>query len=92
MVEREANAAYAHFILSSLSKVLSKKVEMGHTDIPKYLDRLVPRLYSFFIRAALSSEQENEMVATHPRLIHIGSRVIQQIIQMVPAEWVFSIF
>ncbi|KAF8517882.1 ARM repeat-containing protein [Hysterangium stoloniferum] len=86
IVDREANAAYVHAILSSLSKVLSRKVELGHSDIPKYLDRLVPRLYGLFIDAALSSDKGNETVAIHPRLIHIGSRVIQQIIQTASAE------
>ena len=86
--EQEVNAAYAHFILSSLSNVLTKKLELGHVDIPKYLDRLIPRLYNLFIHAAISGEQGDVVasVAMHPRLIQAGTRVIQQVIQTVPIE------
>jgi DNA repair/transcription protein MET18/MMS19 len=86
--EQNANAAYAHFILSSLSNVLTKKVEAGHADIPKYLDRLVPSLYNLFIYAAITGEHRDAAVgvARHPRLIQAGAKVIQQIMQTVPSE------
>ena len=86
--EQEVNAAYAHVILSNLSKVLTKKAEVGHADIPKYLDRLVPRLYNLFIHAAIIGDQGDAAtgVARHPRLIQVGAKVIQQVIQTVPIE------
>jgi DNA repair/transcription protein MET18/MMS19 len=86
--DQEVNAAYAHFILCSLSDVLFKKVEEGHADIPKYLDRLVPRLYSLFIHASITGEQTDATtaVARHPRLIQAGSKVVQQIMQTIPYE------
>ncbi|KAF8489304.1 ARM repeat-containing protein [Gautieria morchelliformis] len=86
--EQNVNSAYAHFILSCLSNVLTKKVEAGHADIPKYLDRLVPRLYNLFIYAAITGEHRDAAVgvARHPRLIQAGARVVQQIMQTVPSE------
>jgi len=86
--EQEMNAAYSYFILSSLSNVLTKKVEIGHADIPKYLDRLVPRLYNLFLHAAIRGEQGDTAtgVASNPRLIQAGAKVVQQIMQTVPIE------
>lgn len=86
--DQEVNAAYAHFILSSLSDVLTKKVEAGHADIPKYLGRLVPRLYNLFIHTSITGDQSDATttVARHPRLIQAGSRVVQQIMRTVSYE------
>ena len=91
--DQEANAAYAHFMLSSLSRVLATKVDAGHADIAKYLDRLVPRLYSVFIRAAVTYAQGDvpASVATHPRLIQTAAGVVAQITQTVPVESVARI-
>ncbi|KAF8587853.1 ARM repeat-containing protein [Ramaria rubella] len=86
--DQEVNAAYANFILLSLSNVLARKVDAGHMDIPKYLDRLVPRLYNLFIHAAMTGEKAIVAagVARHPRLIEAGSNVIKQILQTVPVK------
>jgi DNA repair/transcription protein MET18/MMS19 len=87
-VDREVNAAYAHSILSTLSSVLASKVDAGHADIPKYLDRVVPRLYNLFIHAAVTHQQGDmvAMVATHPRLIQAAAKVVTQIMQTAPVE------
>lgn len=92
--DQEANAAYACFVLSTLSKVLATKVDKGHVDVPKYLDRLVPHLYELFIKAACypSADRTSTFgVATHPRLIQIASQLVQQIFQTVPIEYAFLV-
>jgi len=86
--DQEANAAYVHSALSSLSTVLATKVRAGDKDVPKYLERLVPHLYEVFIGASV----RNGGVASHPRVIQIGSKIIQQIVQTVSLESVSSYY
>ncbi|KIJ55124.1 hypothetical protein M422DRAFT_23773 [Sphaerobolus stellatus SS14] len=81
----ETNAAYGHSILLSLSKVLATKMNDGHKDVPKYLDRLVPHLYEMFIGASVWNEI-GEGIANHPKVVHIASKVVQQIVQTAPVE------
>ena len=91
--DQEVNAAYAYVILSSLCNVITKKIELCHPDIPKYLRRLVPRLYNLFIHASITGEQRDvtASAARHPRLIQAGAKVVQQIIQSVPIERAFPL-
>ncbi|KZT43226.1 hypothetical protein SISSUDRAFT_1057991 [Sistotremastrum suecicum HHB10207 ss-3] len=73
--ERECNAAYAHAMLMTLSNVFSQKLDEKHTDLPKYLNRLIPRLYNLFVYFAYNPEPQL-CVATHPHLIDAASRII----------------
>ncbi|SJL03979.1 uncharacterized protein ARMOST_07336 [Armillaria ostoyae] len=52
----EPRAAYAHAILKSIAQTMSSKVDEKHADVPKYIDRLVPRLFNLFIYSALTSD------------------------------------
>lgn len=81
----EPTAAYAHAILTALARALRMKVDLEHPDVPKYIDRLVSRLYNLFIYSALLSVDDN-MVAMDPRVIAIGAQIITLVVQTLPAQ------
>ncbi|GBE89610.1 MMS19 nucleotide excision repair [Sparassis crispa] len=83
--DTEPSAAYAHSLLRTLVDVLAAKVDLAHTDVVKYIDRLVPRLYNLFIYSALVSNSES-MVATDPRLVSVAARVITLVVQTLPSQ------
>ncbi|KAH9930313.1 ARM repeat-containing protein [Fomitopsis serialis] len=83
--DREPNAAYAHSILRTIVDVLDAKVELGHADVIKYIDRLVPRLYNLFIYSALMSNG-TYLVATDPRLVSVAAQVITLVVQTLSAQ------
>ena len=83
--ELETAAAYAHSILKTLANVLSAKIDEGHTDVVKYIDRLVPRLYNLFIYSALVSE-ERPMAATDPRLLSVTAHIVTLVSQSLSAS------
>ncbi|KDQ61341.1 hypothetical protein JAAARDRAFT_190123 [Jaapia argillacea MUCL 33604] len=81
----EPTAAYAHALLHTLADVLTSKVKDDHPDVPKYIERLAPRLYNLFIYSALKSDG-SASVATDPRLIKVAGRVITLILQATSAQ------
>ncbi|KAG8771304.1 hypothetical protein FRC12_003699 [Ceratobasidium sp. 428] len=82
--DRESEAAYALALLNTLSNVLLRKVELGHADIPKYLDRLLPSLFKVTIKAATAADPTNE-VATHPNLLPVIATIITLVVRPSPA-------
>lgn len=83
----EPSAAYAHSILRTIADVLEAKIKLGHADVVKYIDRLVPRVYNLFIYSALVSEGAL-LVATEPRLVAVAARVITLVVQTLSAQYV----
>ncbi|KZT67370.1 ARM repeat-containing protein [Daedalea quercina L-15889] len=83
--DMEPGAAYAHSLLRTVVDVLRTKVESGHADVIKYVDRLVPRLYNLFIYSTLMSNG-TYMVATDPRLVSVAAQVITLVVQMLSAQ------
>ncbi|KAI0773303.1 ARM repeat-containing protein [Trametes elegans] len=83
-LDLEPAAAYAHSILKTLVDVLSAKIDLGHADVVKYIDRLVPRLYNLFIYSA-SLEGERPVVATDPRLLAVTAQIITLVTQTLNA-------
>ncbi|KAL1745859.1 Dos2-interacting transcription regulator of RNA-Pol-II-domain-containing protein [Schizophyllum fasciatum] len=79
--ESELAIAYAHALLRTLSQTLAAKVDAGHVDIGKYIDRLVPLLFNLFIYSALT----NLVVGTDPRLIAVAGEIITMVVQALPA-------
>lgn len=79
----EANAAYAHYVLLSISKSLSTKAQLGHVDIPKYMDRLLPRIYKLFIEG---QEGVALAISNYPRVVQTSGKVIKQVIETVSLE------
>jgi DNA repair/transcription protein MET18/MMS19 len=83
----EPIAAYAHSILATLAKTLATKVNMKHTDVPKYLHSLVPRLYNLFLRSALS-DSDNMATADH-RLVSLAAQIVTLVVQALSLKSVF---
>jgi DNA repair/transcription protein MET18/MMS19 len=81
----EPSAAYAHAILTALANTLRTKVDLGHTDVPKYIDRLVSRLYNLFIYSALLST-EYRTAATDPRVIDVAAHIITLVVRTLPIQ------
>ena len=80
----EPTAAYAHAVLTTLANVLSKKVDRGDVDVPKYVDQLVPRLFNLFIYSASSSQKK--LVATDTRLVTVAGRIVNLVVQTLPVQ------
>ncbi|KAK0467221.1 ARM repeat-containing protein [Desarmillaria tabescens] len=81
----EPRAAYAHAILKSIAQTMSSKVDERHVDVPKYIDRLVPRLFNLFIYSALNSDG-GYVIATDPRLILVAGDIISLVTQCLTVE------
>lgn len=81
----EPTAAYAHSILTALANTLQTKVDLKHTDIPKYIDRLVPRLYNLFIYASLLSADDVSAAKDH-RVIGVAARIITLVVQTISVQ------
>ncbi len=95
--EVEVQAAYAHWILTTLGKTLQKKVDRNDPDVAKYIERLVPRIFNLFTFAAfeasggVSGEDESKerwrkriRVGTDPRLVKKAGEIITLIVQVLP--------
>lgn len=77
----EARDAYAHNILKTLASVLELKVNAKHNDVPKYVNRLVPRIFNLFIHLSLVTTDRID-----PRVLRIAGNAITLIVQTVPSE------
>lgn len=84
-MDLEPDAAYAHSVLMALASALEIKVDAGHSDVLKYLDRLVPRIYNLFIYLAVSSDGRGA-ITTDPRLLNVAAQIITLITQVAPVE------
>ncbi|KAL1662729.1 RNAPII transcription regulator C-terminal-domain-containing protein [Schizophyllum commune] len=78
--ETDLTVAYAHALLRTLSQTLSAKVDAGHVDVVKYIDRLVPLLFNLFIFSAVTSLT----VGTDSRLISVAGDIITMVVQALP--------
>ncbi|KAI0339641.1 ARM repeat-containing protein [Trametopsis cervina] len=83
--DQEPSAAYAHSILRTLADAVAKKVELGHADVSKYVDRLVPRLYHLHIHSSLASN-DHQLIAIDPRLLSVSAEIITLVLQTVSVE------
>lgn len=76
----EPAAAYTHALLHTISTVLGKKTAAGDHDVPKYIDRLVPKLYELFIMSSGSGLRTTQV----PRLVEVASEIITLVLETVP--------
>ncbi|KAI5124282.1 hypothetical protein M0805_005129 [Coniferiporia weirii] len=83
--DSEPRAAYAHSILRTLVSVLELKVNAKHSDVPKYIDRLIPRLYNLFIYLALVGDS-SQSLNTDSRLLDVAGQAITLIVRTVAIE------
>jgi DNA repair/transcription protein MET18/MMS19 len=81
----EPVAAYAHSILTALANTLQTKVDLKHADIPKYIDRLISRLFNLFIYASLLPDSGNSAAKNH-RVIGVAARIITLVVQTVSVQ------
>lgn len=81
----EARDAYAHNILKTLVSVLELKVNAKHTDVPKYVNQLVPRLFNLFIHLSVLS-CTRDMGKVDPRVIQVAGNAITLVVQTVSPE------
>jgi DNA repair/transcription protein MET18/MMS19 len=80
----EPSAAYAHAMLSTLADVLARKVESGDVDVPKYLDRLVPRLFNLAMYGTLVTAGSTGVA--DPRVTGVIARLVNLITQSLSAQ------
>jgi DNA repair/transcription protein MET18/MMS19 len=76
----EPSAAYAHALLTTIADTLRAKVDKGHPDVAKYIDRLVPNLYNLFVYSAFLPGK-SEPAATDPRLVGVAGDIIRLVTQ-----------
>lgn len=94
--EVELHAAYAHWMLNALTKTLQKKVDREDPDVPKYIERLVPRIFNLFVCAAAAASEQNAsveeevrwptraVVATDPRMVKKAGEIVTLVVQSLP--------
>lgn len=81
----EPTAAYAHSILRTLADTLAVKVDKGDADVPKYIDRLLPRLFHLHLFGALSVA-EGYVVAADARLVTVTAQIVTLVVQVQSAQ------
>ncbi|KAH9041287.1 ARM repeat-containing protein [Lactarius pseudohatsudake] len=79
--DTEPSAAYAHALLSTLADVLARKVERGDLDVPKYVDRLVPRLFNLAAYGVLLAPGSPGGTG-----LGVSSRLINLVVQSLSAQ------
>jgi len=78
-------SAYIHIMLSTLSGLLSEKLEKGHADVGKYVERLVPALYYLFLHS--TGEDENmDGVILDVKVVDGAAEIIRLVVSVLPAE------
>lgn len=85
--EGEPAAAYAHALLKVLATNLSEKVERGHPDIAKYVDRLLPRLFNMALSAVLAQESGTRY-NIDLRILEVIAKIITLVVQSLPVKYV----
>jgi DNA repair/transcription protein MET18/MMS19 len=84
----EAMAAYAHAILKTMGNTLETKISAKHLDVAKYVDRLLPQLYSLFIYLGM---QQNECATFDERMLSAVAQVITSIVGTLSSECVYPL-
>ncbi|KAM0786372.1 hypothetical protein ACM66B_001840 [Microbotryomycetes sp. NB124-2] len=91
-------ALYGHHLLKTLLVVFKIKIEEGHEDVAKYVDKFLSRLFAMFIVPTVEDgdggdEQRREhagdggqVVAKDPRLLRDAGKVVTVIVQRVDIE------
>ena len=83
----EPSAAYAHALLSTLAEVLSRKVEGGDSDVPKYVDRLVPRLFNLVAYGVLAAPGSAGITGVAvPHVIGVSARLVNLVVKSLSAQ------
>ena len=86
---RECTIAYAWDLINTLSTVIDAKLAAKHTDVIKYFDQIVPRLYGFAVSAAAPRVGSISPVFRDRRLLSVIARVSETMTWELSAEYVF---
>lgn len=81
----EMASAYIRIILSTLSGLLNEKLEKGHADVGKYVERLVPALYSLFLRR-IGEDERMEEIKIDIKVVDSAAEIISLVVSALPAE------
>jgi hypothetical protein len=81
------NLAYIYSILAAIADTLTNKVDQKHTDVPKYIDRLVPYLLDSLILSSLSSGKQNMIAADH-RIVAVAAQILALVVETLPLRFV----
>lgn len=93
VTEAELHAAYAHWILTTLAKVLQKKVDREDPDVPKYIEQLVPKIFNLFVFSAFAVAEDDDdggrcervSVPMDHRLVKKAGEIVSLVIQALPS-------
>lgn len=84
--EREANVAYAYDLLTCVSGVVDHKLKEKHTDVIRYFDQLVPRLYGLVVVASQGGSLKPEPLFRDRRLLSLIGRLSERLIWELDTE------
>lgn len=84
-ITAECNAAYAHAILVTVDDVLKAKTAQGHTDLPKYTDRITGRLFALTVDAA-GRPDNGAAIVINPRLLKVSQSILLSLIRCLTVE------
>ncbi|KAL0953388.1 hypothetical protein HGRIS_004627 [Hohenbuehelia grisea] len=73
-VTSDCRIAYGFSILKTLSMAMTAKAEDGYSDVPKYIEHLIPNIYNWFLYSAFSSDHSD--IVTAPRLLEVAGEII----------------
>lgn len=83
---RECTIAYIWDLINTLSTVIDTKLAAKHTDVVKYFDQIVPRLYGFAVEAATPRIGSLSPVFRDRRLLSVIARVSETMTWELNAE------
>lgn len=85
--QRECTVAYAYALLHCLLSVIKDKLAAKHVDLPKYFDKVTPRLFSLAI-SALRTEVGDEALFRDRRVLEISAKIVEVLTWTINEEWV----
>jgi DNA repair/transcription protein MET18/MMS19 len=83
---QECTVAYAFDLLSTLLDVITKKLDLKHSDTIKYFDQIVPRLYQLAIVAATPKIGDEEPLFRDRRLLRLVGRITETLLWALTPE------
>lgn len=83
---RECTVAYAWDLINALSTVIDSRLAAKHTDVVKYFDQIVPRLYGLAVAAAAPRVGSVVPIFCDRRLLSVISRVSETMTWELTAE------
>jgi DNA repair/transcription protein MET18/MMS19 len=84
--QRECTVAYAYALLHCLLSVIKDKLAAKHVDLPKYFDKVTPRLFSLAI-SALRNESGEKALFRDRRILEISAKIIEVLTWTINEEY-----